>query len=372
MTTEEWKDYVEAFKLLTVTLDPSGSGRSIYGQFAYDHDNFAEHQNNLFLAWHRQQLWKWDVALNSVKPGVVQPFFDWSISGEDVFADSMFTADRIGASVRYDGNQVAPIPDGSFQGLQSEHRSQHAVTRNFRNAFLATSRTIDEYINNIDGFERFRLALEYEIHNAFHIVIGGDMVTSMSPNEPLFYFHHAFTDFIYRRWESRGSVGSNTESELGMQMRPWSETTRNVLDGPATRCVSYEGLGPSTLSFISADRQVEVAEEAASSSATIYNEVQFETASEKKEALTVVAQKKVADPSAYKKDMNYYKKIRETASAAAVQMRRDLNQLAAAQKITADLLLKEGIIDISEADKVLAESDEEIRHDGESFISFLS
>lgn len=359
MTEEEWRDYVEAFKLLTSTPDPNGSGRSIYAQFAYEHDMFAEHQNNLFLAWHREQLWKWDVALNSVKPGVVQPFFDWSVSSEDIFSDPVFNENRVGGSVGSGGNQDLPIPDGSFLGLESTWRSQHLVTRNFFNDPLATVEIIEAAIEDIDVFENFRLVLEFEIHNAFHRAIGGDMVMPWSPNEPLFYFHHAFIDLIYRRWESR-NVGANSDSELARVMTPWTETTREVLEGPATSCVSYEGMFSGSVRI------------AASDSETLKeDDVKFETASEKARALEAVAKRKVDNPSAYKKQVSQYKKIRDASAAAAVLLERDLEQLAAAQKITATLLLKAGIIDISEAEEVLGDSDDEVREDGRQKLAKL-
>lgn len=361
MSDQEWADYVEAFKLLATTPDPSGSGRSIYSEFAYIHDIYSDdiHGNNLFLAWHREHLWKWDVALNSVKPGVVQPYFDWSVSAADIFSDPVFNEDRLGGSVGTSGNQESPIPDGSFEGLESDHRSPHMVTRNFVNDALATTELINAAVAGNDAFESFRLVLEFDIHNAFHRTIGGDMVTRYSPNAPFFYFHHAFIDMIYRRWENR-NVGTNSESELGQQMAPWSETTRDVLDGPATTCVSYEGLDSTTVRFPAVSRQSAVEKDA-----------KFETASEKVEALEVVSKKKVDNPSAYKKQVKQYTEIRKAAAAAAVLLKRDLGELSAAQKITATVLLKEGIIDISEAEEVLKETDEEVRQEGEENLNVL-
>lgn len=353
MSDQEWRDYVEAFKLLTVTPDPSRSGRSIYSQFASDHTEYGEHQNNLFLAWHREQLWKWDVALNSVKPGVMQPYFEWSVSAADIFSDRGFNVDRFGGSESTDGHTESRIPDGSFSGLESEWPSRHFVTRNFNNDPLATANMVDAAIRNIDGFENFRLVLEFEIHNAFHRAIGGDMVTPWSPNEPLFYFHHAYLDYIYRNWQNRPTVGTNSEVELNRRLRPWSETARDALDGPATTCVSYEGLGLMSARFAIDDSHPNAKED-----------VNFNTVTDKAEALEVVAKKKVQNPIAYKKEVKQYKKILEASEAAAVLLRRDLKQLAMAQNITATLLLKDGIVDITEADEVLLESDEELRQEG--------
>jgi hypothetical protein len=104
LSEQEWADYVEAFNLLTNKSSVTRPGLSVYEQFTADHDVFAEHSNPLFLPWHRLMLWEWDKALNAVKPGVVQPYFDWSVSSDNIFADALFGVNRFGNSVATDGN----------------------------------------------------------------------------------------------------------------------------------------------------------------------------------------------------------------------------------------------------------------------------
>jgi hypothetical protein len=104
LSDQEWADYVEAFNLLTNKSSVTRPGFSVYEQFTADHDVFAQHSNPLFLAWHRLMLWEWDKALDAVKPGVVQPYFDWSVSSSDIFADSAFDVNRFGNSVATDGS----------------------------------------------------------------------------------------------------------------------------------------------------------------------------------------------------------------------------------------------------------------------------
>ena len=38
------------------------------------------------------------------------------------------------------------------------------------------------------------------MHNSVHAYIGGSMVTDYSPNDPLFFLHHCFIDFLWSKW----------------------------------------------------------------------------------------------------------------------------------------------------------------------------
>jgi Common central domain of tyrosinase len=114
LTEQEWDDYVDAHRRLRKA--PSGQllfakMMNLYEQFSQIHNVNALHNEPLFLVWHRLMLWEWDKALNRVKPGVVQPYFDWSVSASSVFSDPVFGVDRYGGSVRTDGRQrVSTLP----------------------------------------------------------------------------------------------------------------------------------------------------------------------------------------------------------------------------------------------------------------------
>jgi hypothetical protein len=40
-------------------------------------------------------------------------------------------------------------------------------------------------------------------HNAVHQFIGGSMSGFGSPNDPAFFLHHAFVDYIYMTWQNQ-------------------------------------------------------------------------------------------------------------------------------------------------------------------------
>lgn len=367
MSNTEWNDYVRAFTIVNETPEPGGSGRSVMEQFTSDHDMIASsmsngfHGNEYFLAWHREMLWKLDVELNAAVPGVTQPYFPWSDSAEDIFADPMFGPNRYGGSVDVTGQAEAAIPNGPFQGLQSSWPEPHAVTRNFNVDPLADNALIDSIIQGVDLFPDFTLALEFGVHNAFHRAIGGDMVTPWSSNDPLFYAHHAYMDLLYRRWENRAGVDTATSPgvDSSRQMTPWSETTTEATLGTAKTCVSYEGLGPSTR-FVAVDRQSAGAKG-----------VKFETATEKVEALEIVAEKKVADPEGYKATADRWVKTSVAAAEACVLLNQDLAKLEAAQQIIKTILLKSGVVDMEEAEEVITESAEEVRAEGIEELAIL-
>jgi hypothetical protein len=186
MTETEWTNYVEAHRLLRTTNSnvtlPNGQVLNLYESFSRAHLDDARHNQPLFGLWHRLMLWEWDKALNRVKPGVVQPYFDWSVSTSNIFGDPMFANNRFGGSARTDGSSPSPIPSTSlFAGMRSliddspSPTSRHLVTRNYDSGITLRSRTyLDGLVATTLGFPSFRTALE-QAHNTFHVVIGGDM-----------------------------------------------------------------------------------------------------------------------------------------------------------------------------------------------------
>jgi hypothetical protein len=185
MSQREWDDYLAAHKLLRATDSTvmlNGKRLNLYEAFSHAHVVNARHNQPLFGLWHRLMLWEWDKALNRVKPGVVQPYFDWSVSTSDIFADPMFANNRFGGSARTDGSSESPIPRASlFGGMVSlidgtrSPASKHLVTRNYNAGRRLRDRAfLNGLVQTKLGFSSFRAALE-EAHNTFHTVIGGDM-----------------------------------------------------------------------------------------------------------------------------------------------------------------------------------------------------
>lgn len=227
MSTGEWNAYVAAFRGLSSVSTPSGVNQ--YEFMSQAHVDHALHNQALFVVWHRVMLWELDKSLNRVASGVRQPYFDWSTVSSNVWGSSVMGSSRLGG----DGQ----LTDGGFAGLRTNIGGNHVVTRSFdRNVQIESRGFMNAMVATSAGFNSFRTSLE-SAHNAFHVALGGDMISLRSPNDPAFYAHHAFIDKVFRDYELRG--GSFSGAALNSPMQPWGTTAAQAL-GAVTNCVRYQ------------------------------------------------------------------------------------------------------------------------------------
>jgi tyrosinase len=244
--------YVAAVIALRNT--PGTNGVSVYESFAQAHVNQVDnaHFGAYFLPWHRQMLYEFELALNRVAPPgptISIPYWDWSVVNTN-FKRDFDTWSKMGGGV--DGQ---PIPNAPFARWTSRVESLHSVIRGFTvggnvpaSEFLASPATIDALVTGRDAFAVMSRFLE-SIHNSPHVSIGGDMNNlRASPNDPIFYSHHAYVDLIWRRWQLAGGQNtfggthpgtSNTPARLDQPQQPWGRTVRVILES-LSLCVRYQ------------------------------------------------------------------------------------------------------------------------------------
>lgn len=69
-------------------------------------------------------------------------------------------------------------------------------------------------LNAMDTFVDFEFELENKPHGSIHSAVGGrmgDMGPSSSPNEPLFFLHHAQVDRLWWLWQQGNPTVRNSE-----------------------------------------------------------------------------------------------------------------------------------------------------------------
>jgi Common central domain of tyrosinase len=155
------------------------------------------------------------------------------------------------------------------------------------------------------------------IHATPHVAVAGDMNSLFSsPNDPMFYSHHAFIDKIWHDWQRSagnlrkfGGVHGGRAATLQKRLGPWNRSVRQILD-ELEPCVSYAGSGPASRIFVQSSSLVVVQE--ASSVAEPAKVRDMET---KREAQLRVAKNKVRDPKEYRKEV-------EESAAALRAMKR--------------------------------------------------
>lgn len=221
LTAIEWQRFIHAIEALA----ESGMLSPTYAEFVQIHmdamdthaghawgaHSMAGHNGRNFLAWHREYLAKIEARLIAINPLVTIPYWDW-------------VTDRVSIPAALnDPNDIADwniIRGGTFNGNSLASAAQ-------LNTLLATT-----------NFDTFQSTLEAApFHNRLHGLVGGTMVTSASPADPLFWLHHAFIDKIWANWQVlRPGVDP---SNLTEQLQPGPIMTRTVTQTLSTRALGY-------------------------------------------------------------------------------------------------------------------------------------
>lgn len=216
--------------------------RSVY------RDNSSSSQGK-FLPFHRYFTWIYEQALRE-ECGYdgVQPYWDWTNHPEDLSKSSLFDGGPYSMSGNGEaiphGNYTVTIPFSnrtvtSFPGtgggcvqtgpfanmtvhlgptatfprnLSNPHGFEdnpRCLVRDFR-PFLtvvefATQKLTNLILNSTDylAFQQTVESTAGGVHGAGHRGVGGDMADLYSsPNDPVFYFHHAAIDRVWSLWQS--------------------------------------------------------------------------------------------------------------------------------------------------------------------------
>lgn len=164
------------------------------------------HRGSYFLPWHRQFLLVLENYIRSQgHPKFTLPYWDWSAEAANAALSDIWDSFYVGgARQRRLTRAPKPIPNGSFAQITGRFPRPHTVLRNFSSGVSGTIRQlVDEslltVIINASKFSTFSINMELA-HDLVHVGIGGDMrLVDSAPNDPVFYLHHAFVDYVYSR-----------------------------------------------------------------------------------------------------------------------------------------------------------------------------
>lgn len=210
----------------------------------------AGHQGPAFLAWHRELLRRFELALQAEVPGVMLPYWDWSPAvftdtlmgpnggvnglGGGVVRTGWFAFDKPGV-----GNNTTQLPawwpatlDGWRIRADLDDTNQGTSLRRFLGQANGDTLPVQSDVvallaitaaNPANAAERqaaaanFRTALEQgsnvlgvtSSHNEVHRYVGGHMGAAMSTNDPIFWLHHCNIDRLWAMWQLDGHAGPN-------------------------------------------------------------------------------------------------------------------------------------------------------------------
>lgn len=205
-------------------------------------DRNAAHRGPVFLPWHRFMLLQLEMNIQRVLGNDLDfglPYWDWATDG------NLTPARQRTAPIwqpSYIGGNGSPVTTGPFafdtnredswrvrivanssgnllqvdrglrralgsamQGMPSPNRLPTKVHTGLvitEQAFDSPpwSTTSSGFRNLLEGWENRPQILPPGLHNRVHVFIGGDMLPSTSPNDPVFYLNHCNVDRIWESW----------------------------------------------------------------------------------------------------------------------------------------------------------------------------
>jgi tyrosinase len=195
----------------------------------------AAHSAPIFLPWHRMFLIRLEEQLQRVllNQGVILnnddfglPYWDWAADGELLVSDQsqtqLWSGDSLGesqgsvltgrlADVRVRLWQdpmtgilwsITPRPiegqagtDTNFPALPRRSDVTDALQESRYDQPPWSANAIGGHRNRLEGW-----LSGPQLHNLVHVWMGGDMVVSASPNDPVFFLHHCNVDRIWEVW----------------------------------------------------------------------------------------------------------------------------------------------------------------------------
>lgn len=167
-----------------------------------------------FLSWHRELLAKFEARLQLVNPTVVLPYWDWTV----------------------DHAIPVPLTDPALVAAWGIARAP-ALTEPL--PLPKELKNVNKLGVSPPSFALFQNALEGGPHNRVHRAIGGTMVTSSSPADPVFWLHHAMVDKVWADWEALHKTSEYAPPNLTEQLKEKPIMTRKVSDVLDTAPLGY-------------------------------------------------------------------------------------------------------------------------------------
>ncbi|KAL7746215.1 hypothetical protein RI367_008420 [Sorochytrium milnesiophthora] len=212
LTPQQWTRFVKAMWSLRnrpATI-PKYAGLSLYEQYVAIHYDHAtdKHSDPRFLPWHNLFLRYLENDLQRYDKSVTLPYWGWDRDSETPEQSPVLSAHYLGSS-----SPGKCVPNGSFVNMTSrvsgrgDHGPTYCISRGYSPSVhtkrLTSTAELAQMMHNATSFSAFSFRFEMGGHSTLHNFIQGDMAYAYSPNDALFFLHHAFVDKTWRDFQSK-------------------------------------------------------------------------------------------------------------------------------------------------------------------------
>ncbi|KAG8188974.1 hypothetical protein JTE90_010063 [Oedothorax gibbosus] len=224
--------YQEAISYLQI-----GGDNSVWTSLRNLYVTHIMHANSpqYFLFWNRNFLRTMERHLQELNCSMTIPYFDFTLDAGSLASSVIWRSDFFGSLT---GN-------GSYCQKHNISKSGVAWTPCIKRSVRSN--------NNVPTMVDVALALSksdfydftsmlHGIANHIHGFIGGDMATTSSPHDPIFYSLHAYIDLLFWQWERRYShtnLDKYKNEILNANLVPFNVKQKFLVNSEKNLCVSY-------------------------------------------------------------------------------------------------------------------------------------
>uniref|UniRef100_A0A7E4W5S9 Tyrosinase_Cu-bd domain-containing protein n=1 Tax=Panagrellus redivivus TaxID=6233 RepID=A0A7E4W5S9_PANRE len=183
------------------------------------------HWGPAFLPWHREFLRQFELALQREVPGVALPYWDSTLdNGLPDPSDSILWTDNLmgngngfvktGPFRDWDTNvlmPLSPVPVKKLYRYTGGRSTDRLLSQSDVDWVTSRKNYSDLTFCHDKTFE--------SMHGLSHVWVGGFMfVIRVSPNDPTFYMHHAFVDFMWEQFRQKQQTRQQREKEYARKI----------------------------------------------------------------------------------------------------------------------------------------------------------
>ncbi|KAJ2489202.1 hypothetical protein IWW37_004183 [Coemansia sp. RSA 2050] len=174
------------------------------GWFAHIHNQYfgVIHGNEFFFPWHRRFVRDFESIAQQIDRNFALPYWDELRDFANPAASEVLSARLLGTNGQGDGC----VRDGNQAGLTLNYPNNHCLRRRYNAGNRINAWYSPEFIQSVlsrsTRMSQLRSGIEFSLHGAVHLAIGGDMMENYSPNDFIFWLHHANIDRIWSVWQT--------------------------------------------------------------------------------------------------------------------------------------------------------------------------
>ncbi|KAJ2090723.1 hypothetical protein GGI09_006107 [Coemansia sp. S100] len=224
-----------------------------FGWFAYLHNQYFNviHGNEFFFPWHRRFIRDFEIVGQTYDRNFALPYWDELRDFANPAASEVLSAKFLGTNGRDD----RCVRDGNQAGWTLTYPDRHCLRRQYNAGARINAWYSPEFIQSIlsrsTRMSQLRPGIEFSLHGAIHIAMGGDMVQNHSPNDFVFWIHHANIDRIWAVWQMMnpnqnywsmdGFDSANRPMQLGTPVPHYNDLAGDTVQlGMKKMCYFYD------------------------------------------------------------------------------------------------------------------------------------